>query len=209
MRELIIIGAGGMGRSLFNVAIECTGYDKQYVIKGFIDDNMKALDGFENYPPILGTINGYEVQENDLFICSMGGILMKKKTCQTILEKGGHFTTLIHPLARINANARIGVGSIIAPFAHVGADTIIGDFVLIQSYCVIGHDVKIGNWSRVDTHSVCVGGTVLGNEVVIHTGAIINHKVVIGDEACVGAGSFVIRKVKSGVTVYGNPARKL
>lgn len=205
MKELIIIGAGGMGRALFNIAIEC----KEYIIKGFIDDNTQALDTFKDYPSILGTVNDYEIQENDVFICSIGNISIKKHCCQLILDKGGTFISLIHPTARICTNVQVGTGCIIGPFVSIGADTILSDFSFIQSYSAIGHDVNIGYYTRVDTHVVCVGGVLIGDEVTIHTGAIINHKVVIENRACVGGGSFVIRRVKEGITVYGNPAKKL
>ena len=46
MKKLIIIGAGGMGRTLYDMAQESIGYKTEFVIKGFIDDNVNALDGF-------------------------------------------------------------------------------------------------------------------------------------------------------------------
>ena len=53
---LIIIGAGGMGRTLYDMAQESIGYKTEFVIKGFIDDNVNALDGFIDniYPSIIG-----------------------------------------------------------------------------------------------------------------------------------------------------------
>ena len=56
IKELIIIGAGGMGRTIYSNALECVGYGEVYEVKGFIDDDLNALDDFENYPPVLGTI---------------------------------------------------------------------------------------------------------------------------------------------------------
>ena len=73
MKNLIIIYAGGMGRTLYSNAIECMGYGDTFVVKGFIDDNLKALEGFPNYPPILGTIKDYKPQPEDVFVSSIGG----------------------------------------------------------------------------------------------------------------------------------------
>lgn len=208
MQNLIIIGAGGMGRTFFDIARECAGYNADYTIKGFIDDNINALDGFSNYPPIIGTISDYIPQHGDVFTCSIGGTA--KKMCSIrIIEQGGTFINLIHKTARIGSNVCIGAGNIIGAFVSIGADAHIGSYNLIQSYSVIAHDARIGDWNRIDTHVVCVGGTVVMNDVSIHTSAVINHKVVIEDGAKVGAGSFVIRKVKAGTTVFGNPAKIL
>ena len=59
MKQLIIIGAGGMGRTFYSNALESRGFGEEFVVKGFIDDNLQALDGFAGYPPILGTIRDY------------------------------------------------------------------------------------------------------------------------------------------------------
>ena len=42
MKKLVIIGAGGMGRSVYCIALGCIGYDENFIIKGFIDDNLKS-----------------------------------------------------------------------------------------------------------------------------------------------------------------------
>ena len=53
MRNLIIIGAGGMGRTIYDMALENNGYLKDFQIKGFIDDDIHQLDRFGYYPPII------------------------------------------------------------------------------------------------------------------------------------------------------------
>ena len=68
MKKLIIIGAGGMGRTFYDMSRESVGYGTEFEIKGFIDDNLLSLDGFENYPPILGTISEYKPEEDDVFV---------------------------------------------------------------------------------------------------------------------------------------------
>ena len=198
-----------MGRSFFDIAINCIGYMVEFRIKGFLDDNIHQLDTFENYPPVLGTIVDYIPEMDDVFTCSIGNVATKKNCCSKIIHKGGKFITLVSKNAVVGKNAKIGEGAIIAPYAILGTDCLIGKNVLVQSFAVIGHDVCVGNWTRVDTHVTCVGGVVIGEEVTLHTNAVINHNVVVENGACVGAGSFVIKRVKLGTTVYGNPAIKL
>lgn len=208
MQKLIIIGAGGMGRTLFDMAQESHGYRTDFVIKGFIDDNVNSLDNFINYPPIIGTIKDYQPEADDIFICSIGG--NSRKDCiSTILNKGGEFYTLVHHTARIGTNVKLGRGNMIGAFTTVAADAKIGDYNFIQSYTIIGHDVQIGDWNRIDSHVMCIGGIQIGNHNMIHTSAVINHNVAIGDDAHIGACSFVTRNVDSGTTVFGNPARRL
>ncbi|SKC41474.1 sugar O-acyltransferase, sialic acid O-acetyltransferase NeuD family [Bacteroidales bacterium WCE2004] len=208
MKNLIIIGAGGMGRTIYSNALESVGYGEKFVVKGFIDDNLAALDAFENYPPIVGTIRDYQPQPDDVFVSSIGGAF-RRACMEEIIRRGGEFMELIHETARIYQNAKLGKGNFIGAFSVIGNDAVVGDYNMIQSYTVIGHDAHIGNWNRIDTHVTCVGGIVIEDEVNIHTGAVISHNVTVGTGAHVGALSFVIRKVKPGTTVCGNPAKKL
>ena len=208
MKNLIIIGAGGMGRTIYSNALEGMGFGEKYVVKGFIDDNLNALKDYPNYPPVIDTIKDYIPQDNDVFVSSIGGA--SRRTCmEEIISRGGEFMELIHKTARIYNNAKLGKGNFIGAYSVIGNDAEVGDYNMIQAYTVIGHDAKIGNWNRIDTHVTCVGGIVIEDEVNIHTSAVINHGVTVGSGAHVGALSFVIRKVKPGTIVCGNPAKRI
>lgn len=208
MKNLIIIGAGGMGRTMYSNALESVGYDDFFTVKGFIDDNLDALKGFAGYPPVLGTIKDYEPRPDDVFISSIGGP-SRRHCMEEIICRGGEFIGVIHKTARILANVRMGSGNFIGAYTVIGNDACIGDYNLIQSCSVIAHDVKMGSWNRIDTHVTCVGGVVIGDEVDIHTSAVISHNVHIESGAHVSALSFVIRNVKAGTTVFGSPAKRL
>lgn len=208
MKNLIIIGAGGMGRTVYSNALESVGYGETLVVKGFIDDNLNALEGFPNYPPVIATIKDYVPVADDVFVSAIGGDA-RRPCMEEIISRGGEFFELIHQTARIYTNAKLGKGNFIGAYSVIGNDAQIGDYNMIQSYTVIGHDSKIGSWNRIDTHVTCVGGTVVEDDVNIHTSAVISHNVIVETGARVGALSFVIRKVKAGTTVMGNPAKRL
>ncbi len=208
MKDLIIIGAGGMGRTIYDMARENTGFGVSFTVKGFLDDNVDSLDSFHNYPPVLGTISDYIVQANDIFVCSIGGE-SRRHCMEEIINKGGEFMTLIHPTSRIGTNVHIGKGCYVGAFTTIAADAFIDDYNFIQTNTIIGHDVHIGKWNRIDSFVMCVGGIKIGEGCMIHTHAMINHNVEVGDGAHIGACSFVVNSVPAGATVFGNPARRL
>lgn len=208
MRRLIIVGAGGMGRTMYFSALESVGYGENFVIGGFIDDNLDALSNFRNYPRVICRISEYKPQLEDVFALSIGGEC-RRQVAEHLLLKGGQFFNLIHSTARIGVNAELGEGNFIGAYSVIGPDAKIGNYNMIQSYTVVGHDAKIGDWNRIDTHVTCVGGIEIHNGVTIHTSAVINHGVVVESNSHVGACSFVIRRVKEGTSVYGNPAKRL
>ncbi len=209
MKNLIIVGGGGMGRSVFCIAKNSIGYNTEFCVKGYIDDNIHSLDGFEGYPPVLDTIKDYQIQEGDVFVCSIGSTQTKRKICENLKSRGAKFQTLLTTTAIVRQNAQIGDGCIIADYAAIGCDCHIGENCLIQNYSIVAHDCVIGDYVRIDTHAVCVGGVKVDEAATVHTGAVISHKVIVGKNSVVAACSFVIRKVKPDSTVFGNPAKYL
>ena len=208
MKRLIIIGAGGMGRTVYSNALESVGYGDAFEVKGFIDDDLHALDGFPNYPPVVGTISGYQPEADDVFVCSIGGA-SRKPCMENIISRGGEFINVIHRTARLLTNVVIGKGNFIGADTVIGNDVVIGNYNMIQSYTIIGHDVRMGDFNRIDTRVTCVGGVVIEDEVNIHSSAVISHKVTVESKSRVAALSFVIKDVKTGTTVIGNPAKRL
>lgn len=208
MKQLVIIGAGGMGRTMYDLAKESYGYGEEFEISGFIDDNIHALDEFENYPPVIGTISTYTPNKEEVFVCSIGGH-SRRECIERMLEKGAEFITLIHKTARIGTNVRMGKGTLVGTYTTIAADAKLGDFNFIQSLTIIGHDCKIGSWNRIDSQVMMVGATTIGDNNMIHTGAMINHNVHIGDDCTIGACSFVTMDVDSGSTLFSAPARRL
>ena len=210
MKNLIIIGAGGYGREIFDFAHDAKGYGTEFVIKGFIDDNVKALDGFNNYPTILGKASEYEPADDDVFICAIGSVAPKKKVCEIIMSKGGEFITLISNQAYISGNnTTIGKGCIICPASRVHCDVTVGDFVTLQPNAVLGHDVKVGNWCHINDYADCGGASQICDEVTIHTHSFVLPGLKVGKGSTIGAGCIILRNVKEGVVMFGNPAKPL
>lgn len=209
MKHLVIIGARGFGREIFYLAQNSIGYKTDFEVKGYLDDKSDALEGYNGYPPIISSVENYEVCDDDVFICALGDPRFKKQYANIIKEKGGCFLSLIHKNANIIPTAKIGTGCIVFQNVTVSADVTVGNFVTLQPMVFLGHDAKIGDWSHLNTNCVCNGYVELGQSVQIHTNAIIVPKIKIGNNSVVGAGSVVLRKVADNVTVFGNPAKKI
>ena len=209
MKHLIIIGARGCGRCVYSIAKSMDSYNREFDIKGFLDDKSDALSEYQNYPPILDSVESYIIQKDDVFICALGDVFYKEKYTEIILNKGGEFLSVIHPTACINQNVHIGKGCVVACGVMLDSDVEVNDFVCIQAYAVIGHDVKVGKWSILDCQTFVGGFTTIGERVTVHTGTKIIPNIHIADHATINAGSIVIRNVKKDSVVMGNPAREM
>lgn len=209
MKNLIIIGARGFGREYYNGLKLRDDYGKNFVIKGFLDDKYDALSTFKGYAPILSSVEDYVIEPGDVFTCALGDPYYRKKYVDIIKEKGGSFFSIISSKSIIHPNAQIGEGVMISAFCSISSDTKIGDFTTIHPFCNIGHDAEIGEYCEIESYTFMGGGSCIGNHVTLHTRATILPHVKVGNGAIVGAGSIVLRNVKEGITVFGNPAKKV
>lgn len=211
MKHLLIIGARGFGREIYRTFIHTESYlSKQIDIKGFLDDKADALDGLNgDWPPIVGAVESYEVQEDDVFFCALGDSHWRKHYAELILEKGGKFINIIHKTALVSPVATLGEGCIIGAFTTISPNVKIGNHVMIQSFDDLGHDSQVGDYASIESYVFLGGYAKVGELSTMHTKSnIIPHKS-IGKECVVGFGSVVMRNFKDGVHVFGNPAIKI
>lgn len=208
MKSLIIIGAGGFGRELLQWIKDINAPQKKWVIKGFIDDNPNALDGFDYEIRVIGSITNWQPSSNEVFACAIADPHIKEKVVALLKARGAKFESIIHPTAVIGANNFIGEGLVAYPNSCITVDTHIGNFVtlLISS---IGHDARVGDFTTISSSCDITAGVNIGKSVFIGTGTTIIPKRKIGCDAFIGAGSVVFTHVKSKEKVMGNPAKKV
>jgi sugar O-acyltransferase (sialic acid O-acetyltransferase NeuD family) len=206
MRDLIIIGAGEFGREVYTWACQAIDKGAPWNFKGFLDDDPRVLQGFDYDAGVLDSVERYQPQPNDVFLCAIGKPAVKKKCCNHILGKGGDFTTLIHPTALVGPRVKVGVGSIICPFTQLSCEITLGRFVTFGTLSSSAHDTAIGDWCEISGHCGINGRAVLEEGVFLGSHVAILPGVRIRAYAYVGAGSIVLKRVKPGVKVFGNPA---
>lgn len=211
MKNLIIIGARGWGREVYAAAISCAAYRRgEYAVKGFLDSKSHAFDGLQgDYPPILGDVETYIIQPDDIFFVAMGEPKWRKYYAELIERKGGHFMTIICDTARVVPTATIGDGSFVSYNSIVSDGVVLGQHVVIHAGAIIGHDVHIGCYGTLEALAFVGGKAEIGDESILHVRAtLIRHKR-IGKRVEVGAHSLVMRNLQDDVHVFGNPARKV
>ena len=67
MKDIIIVGASGFGRELAYTIEEINKEKRTWNIKGFIDDNLNALDGTGSSYSILGTIKEWNPSGGEVY----------------------------------------------------------------------------------------------------------------------------------------------
>ncbi len=205
-KKLIIIGAGGLGRIVYDCIQRDPVMSEQYVLTGFLDTRPEINLPPDISIPVLGNPLDYQVGDNEVFIPAVGNPAWRKDLTEPLDKQGATFISY-HRLAHIGARSVIGRGSFVTPAVAVSVDCQIGDFAYLDTYVILGHDVVIGEHCMLGAMCFLAGGVRIGDGVAIHPRATIASGVKIGDGAIIGIGAVVVNDVPPNVTVFGNPAR--
>jgi sugar O-acyltransferase (sialic acid O-acetyltransferase NeuD family) len=116
---------------------------------------------------------------------------------------------LIHPMATVGGDCRIGEGCILTAGVRVTTNITLGRHTQLHVNSTIGHDSVLDDYVSVYPGATVSGNVHLGDGVTIGTGANVLPGLTIGAGAFVGAGAVVTVDVDPGVTVAGVPARPI
>ncbi|MGF1484181.1 MAG: NeuD/PglB/VioB family sugar acetyltransferase [Opitutales bacterium] len=207
MEDVYIVGAGGFAREVFAWASQHPECGARWRLAGFLDDNPKALDGFDLPVAVVGSIRDHQPKPNELLLLGLGLPKAKRACVESLQARGGHFLSLIHPSAVLGQRITLGDGVVICPGVIVTCDVRIGSYAMLNCHATVGHDALVSDYTTLSGHVDLTGHVQVGAEVFFGSRASVIPGKRVGDAAVVGAGAVVIRDVPTGSTVFGNPAR--
>ncbi|QDU78395.1 UDP-N-acetylbacillosamine N-acetyltransferase [Polystyrenella longa] len=211
-KQLLIIGAGGLGREVLTWALAAQQTNNvDWKVAGFLDSNRKALTGYpvpQGYS-VVGDANTYKPTSNEVFVCAIGDPAIKLKMSRQLRARGGVFTNVIHPTALIGPGCQLGTGIIACPFVTLTTNVEVHDDVVFNIYSGCGHDSVIGAGSLLNGKCEVNGNAKLGEGVFMGCQSAVLPGVKVGDFCRIGAGSVVVRNTRAHTTVMGVPAKKL
>ena len=209
--DIIIAGAGGYGIEAYDLIYHINrkyksvyGKDK-YVVIGFIDDFKDSVESTGIDVPILGKIDEWQPVGKERYILGIAIPKAKEKVAMLLRTRGATFESLIAPTAVIDEGVTFGEGCTFKDFSIVSRGALIGEFVNV---CGAVGEAKIGDYCTLGAYCN-VTNSEIGKRVFIGSQSFILNGKKIGDDVMIGAGSIVVNNVESGVTVFGNPAKRL
>lgn len=201
--KLIIIGAGGHGKVVANIAT-LNGYKEIF----FLDDDTskKCIGKYQ----IIGTIKDISKYKNEYdFFIAIGNNQIRKKLSMLLLDNNIKPVSLIHPSAVIDDTVQIGYGVVIMANAVINADTMIGNSVIVNTASSIDHDCIINDYVHISPGVHIAGNVHIGEETWLCIGSIIINNITIGANIIVGAGTTVIDNINNAGKYVGLPLRKI
>ena len=120
------------------------------------------------------------------------------------------FPNLVHSSSVFASNlTSASEGVVVSPICVIGPNVTFGNHVYLNFMVGVGHDTIFGDYIQVNPGVQIGGGTTIGNEVLVGSGSSIRQGLKVKKGATIALGSVVLHPVPEGVTVNGNPAKRL
>ena len=160
-KSLLIIGAGGHGRVVKEVA-EALDYDKI----AFLDDNSAEA---------IGKIADSKsfVQEYQAAFVGIGNNKFRNELLQRLEQEGYEIPVLLHPTAYISKTAVIGKGTVVEPKAIVNANSRVDVGCIISVGAIVDHDVVLEACVHVNAGAICKAGSFVAKETKLEAGQVV------------------------------------
>lgn len=165
MGKLLIIGAGGHGKVIRELA-ESTGV---YDAIDFIDDNSVTA---------IGRVDDLEKFRSKYqnALVSIGNNELRAKLYKKIVELGYEIPILIHSTAYISESCQIGRGTVVEPKAIINSNVLIGEGCIISPGTIIDHDVVLGEYVHANSGSIIMAGSTVDSFSKIDAGCVFRNK---------------------------------
>lgn len=207
MKNIIIIGAGGVGREVSLIIEKINKLKATWNLIGFIDDNINSWNRIINGYQIIGGMDLLETLPLDTYVViAIANYNVKKKIVNKINNKF-KFATIIDPKVYIHDYMTIGEGTIIYEGTIITANIQVGNHVIISPKCGIGHDSIIKDYVSLLWNVNVSGNDVIEEGVMMGSGSTIIQGKKIGKGSIIGAGAVVIDDIDSFTTAVGVPAK--
>jgi len=207
-KNIVVFGAGGLGREVIWYLEEINSRKDYYNILGFIDDSPELEGTSVNGYPVLGNTDWLVNYDKPISVAICIGNSVDRKM---VYEKLSANPNIAYPCilaegARWSDTVKFGKGCIICPSSIITVNIALGDFVVVNLDCTIGHDSRLDDFVTLYP-SVNVSGNVrIGECTEVGVGSNIIQGKTIGNNTIIGAGAVVVRDICENCTAVGVPA---
>lgn len=160
-KKILIIGAGGHGRVVKEVAEAC-GYKKV----DFLDDNSSDAIGK------IQELNLY-LNEYENAIVGIGNNLFRNEMLDRLKKAGYQIPVLIHPTAYVSPSAIVSEGTVIEPLAIVNANSQVCKGCIISVGAIVDHNVVLEECVHVNAGAIVKAGTRVVQNRKLEAGEVV------------------------------------
>lgn len=185
MRRLLIIGAGGHGRSVAE-ALMLSGHSQP---TAFLDDAADLPPHIWDIPvwgstALLASCVGHI----DAVVVALGRNDLRKALHARVRALGLPLATVIHPSALVSPRAVIGEGCAVMAGAIVGTQARLGEGVIVNCAAVVDHDCTVEAFGHLGVNACMAGGTFIEEGAWMQAGSSMGYGVRLKAGQILGPG---------------------
>ena len=165
--RLVIIGAGGYGQSVGDVAKQL----KKYSEIIYLDDDVSKeivtdrCEAFSEY-----------ISVDTEFYPAFGNNELRQNWIVRIKNESGHLATIVHPYAYVSPSSTIGQGVVVMPMSSIGTGCSVDDGVIINMGAIIDHGCIIEEGVHVAPGAIIKAENRIPMLTKVESGAVIQNR---------------------------------
>lgn len=183
--RLLVIGAGGHGRSVAEAVLMAG----EYELAGFADDGWETLREVWGHPVLGGTedlaaLRGHAGRA----VVALGNNAARERLHGVLRGLGFELATIVHPRAFVSPRAFLGAGCAVMAGAVVGTEAQLGEGVIVNCGAIVDHHATVEDFGHLGVNACMAGGTLLGRGGWMQAGSALGYGVRIPAGAVLGPG---------------------
>ena len=167
MKRLMILGAGGYGKTIADVAAQLGCYERI----GFLDDNSTDGCVLGKCMDYLGFADGHTA-----FYPAFGNNGVRMQWLSRLLEAELSVPTLVHPRAYVSPTASLGVGTMVLPMAVVNTGVTVEKGCIINIGTLIDHDSVIGEGTHLAPGAIVKAENRIPSMWKLNSGEVVENR---------------------------------
>lgn len=210
MDDLVIIAAGGFGRTVASLIDDINTDGSKFNILGFIDDSPSEENvelagrlGLE----VLGGMDRLGQFAPVHFSVAHGSGSVRHELASRAVAHGHRPATVIHPTASIGRDVELGPGATLAHHAIVTTNVRTGAGCLHNMFSIVGHDCRLGAYVTLSPFASMLGGSSAEDRAWLATKSTLDVNRRLGRDSLLAASAVAVRDVPPDAVARGLPAR--
>ena len=167
MSKLLILGAGGYGKTVADVARQLNCYDSV----AFLDDGREGADILGGCEDVF-SMAGADVHAYPAF----GNNALRMKWMERLTAAGIPVPSLVHPRAYVSPLASLGAGTVVLPMAVVNTGVAVGNGCIINIGALVDHDTVIEEGVHLAPGAVVKAENRIAAFSKINSGEVIENR---------------------------------
>ena len=167
MKKLLILGAGGYGRTIADLAAQLNCYEKI----AFLDDGRTG----ENILGKCGEFMTFADGCTEMYP-AFGSNAIRMHWLRSLQDAGITVPSLIHPRAYVSPTAKLGAGTMVLPMAVVNTGVTVKEGCIINIGALIDHDSVIEAGCHLAPGAIVKAENRIGEDSKIESGIVIENR---------------------------------